>query len=127
MVQLPVEKRILITAHDAFSYFGKSHQIRIKGIQGSSTAAEAGLKDITNLVQFIIQNDVSSIFVESSVSKRNIEAIIEGCQKKGHPLKLGGMLYSDALGGPNSNGDTYIKMMLHNTNTIVNALKESND
>lgn len=125
--QLPVEKRILITAHDAFSYYGKSYNIKVKGIQGASTAAEAGLKDIINLVDFIIKNEVSAIFVESSVSKRNIEAIIEGCEKKGHHLFLGGSLYSDALGSRDIGGETYVKMMIHNTRTIVNALNHMHD
>jgi len=124
MHQLPIEKRILITAHDAFSYYGKAYNIKVKGIQGASTAAEAGLKDITNLVDFIITNKVSAIFVESSVSERNIEAIIEGCKKKGHKLLLGGSLYSDALGSPKTGGETYVKMMIHNTQTIVNALNQ---
>ncbi|MFT6716172.1 MAG: manganese/zinc/iron transport system substrate-binding protein [Saprospiraceae bacterium] len=127
MHQLPVEKRILITAHDAFSYYGKAYNIKVKGIQGASTAAEAGLKDITNLVDYIIKNHVSAIFVESSVSKRNIEAIIEGCKKKGHHLSLGGSLYSDALGSVDTGGETYVKMMIHNTRTIVNALNQTNE
>jgi manganese/zinc/iron transport system substrate-binding protein len=125
MHQLPFEKRILITAHDAFSYYGKAYSIKVKGIQGASTAAEAGLKDITNLVDYIIQNNVSAIFVESSVSERNIAAIIEGCNNKGHQLKLGGSLYSDALGSMESGGETYSKMMIHNTQTIVNALNKN--
>ena len=99
----------------------------VKGIQGASTAAEAGLKDITNLVDYIIKNDVAAIFVESSVSKRNIEAIIEGCEKKGHRLELGGSLYSDALGSKETGGETYIKMMIHNTQTIVNALNSTDE
>lgn len=124
---LPAEKRILITAHDAFSYYGKSHNMTVKGIQGASTAAEAGLQDITNLVDFIIDKKVAAIFVESSVSERNIEAIIEGCNKKGHDLHLGGSLFSDALGSKDSGGETYGKMMTHNTQTIVNALNKSDE
>lgn len=126
-VDLPQENRILITAHDAFSYYGKAHNMNVRGIQGASTAAEAGLKDITNLVDYIIKNKVSAIFVESSVSKRNIEAIIEGCDGKGHKLSLGGSLFSDALGDTTTGGETYIKMMIHNTRTIVNALKQNHD
>jgi len=124
-LELPKEKRILITAHDAFSYYGKAHEMKVKGIQGASTAAEAGLKDITDLVDYIIKNKVSAIFVESSVSKRNIEAIIEGCDRKGHELSLGGSLFSDALGDTTTGGETYIKMMIHNSRTIVNALNQN--
>jgi manganese/zinc/iron transport system substrate-binding protein len=124
---LPAEKRILITAHDAFSYYGKAHNIKVKGIQGASTATEAGLKDITNLVDYIIENKVPAVFVESSVSKRNIEAIIEGCKRKDHHLILGGSLFSDALGSHETGGETYIKMMMHNTRTLVQALKKTNE
>ena len=120
--QLPVKQRILITAHDAFNYFGKRYNFTVKGVQGASTAAEAGLKDITNLVNYIINNNVPAIFVESSVSERNINAILEGCRNKGHQVKLGGLLYSDALGDVNGNEGTYLSMMTYNIRTIANAL-----
>lgn len=120
--QIPLNQRILITAHDAFNYFGKRYNFSVKGVQGASTAAEAGLKDITNLVNYIIANNVPAIFVESSVSERNINAILEGCRSKGHQVKLGGLLYSDALGDVNGNEGTYLSMMTYNVNTITNAL-----
>ncbi len=122
--QLPVPNRVLITAHDAFSYFGKKYNFNVIGIQGASTASEAGLKDITMLVDYIIKEKVPSIFVEASVSERNVKAIIEGCKSKGHDLKLGGTLYSDALGGKDSGADTYLSMMQTNINTIISALKD---
>ena len=120
---LPKEKRILVTAHDAFSYFGKKYNFTVKGIQGASTAAEAGLKDITELVDYICEKEVKAIFVESSVSERNVKAIIEGCQKKGHALKIGGTLYSDALGSKEGPAGTYLSFMDYNIKTIVDALK----
>ena len=122
--ELPKEKRVLITAHDAFSYFGKKYNFTVKGIQGASTASEAGLKDITLLVDYIIEHKVRSIFVESSVSERNINAIIEGCKSKNYPIKLGGTLYSDALGDKKSGAGTYSGMTKHNINVICNALNQ---
>lgn len=123
--KLPVESRILVTAHDAFSYFGRKYNFIVKGVQGASTASEAGLKDITLLVDYIIKNKVPAIFVESSVSERNIKAIIEGCAGAGHPVKLGGTLYSDALGAKKGEAGTYLKMMKYNIRTITNALQNS--
>ena len=120
---LPLDKRILVTAHDAFGYFGKKYNFTVKGIQGASTAAEAGLKDITELVDFICEKKIKAIFVESSVSERNVKAIVEGCQKKGHKLLIGGTLYSDALGSKEGPAGTYINFMHQNIKTIVNALK----
>lgn len=123
--KIPENKRIMITAHDAFSYYGRRFKVKVKGLQGISTTAEYGIKDVTELVDFIIENEVPAIFVESSVPKKSIEAVIEGCRAKGHKVKLGGTLYSDALGGKDSGADTYIGMLLTNTKTFVNAFVES--
>lgn len=125
--ELSVEQRVLVTAHDAFGYFGKRYNFKVIGIQGASTASEAGLRDISNLVEYIVENKVPAIFVESSVSERNVNAIIEGCKNKNWDLKLGGTLYSDALGDENSPASNYLNMMDHNVNTIVSALKNSNE
>ena len=121
--ELPKEKRILITAHDAFNYFGKLYDFQVVGLQGLSTATEAGVKDVQNLAQFIIENNVNAIFVETSVPKRTIEALQASVKSKGHEVKIGGELFSDALGSPNTPEGTYVGMYKHNVTTIVNALK----
>jgi len=120
---LSADKRILVTAHDAFNYFGKSYDFQVVGLQGISTATEAGVKDVQNLAKFIIENKVKAIFIESSVPKRTIEALQEAVKSKGHDVKIGGTLYSDALGSAGTVEGTYIGMFEYNVNTIVNALK----
>ncbi|PNQ74691.1 manganese transporter [Hanstruepera neustonica] len=120
---LPKEKRILVTAHDAFNYFGKSFDFEVVGLQGLSTATEAGVQDVQKLATFIIDNQVKAIFVESSVPKRTIEALQAAVKSKGHDVKIGGTLYSDALGNAGTVEGTYIGMFKYNVNTIVNALK----
>lgn len=119
---IPKEQRILITAHDAFSYFGKRHNIQVKSIQGISTVSESGLKEITELIDFIVKNKIPAIFAESSVNPKNINAVMEGCKAKGWNVKIGGILYSDALGGTDSGADTYIKMLKSNSLTIYKGL-----
>lgn len=123
IASLPQEKRILVTAHDAFNYFGKSYAFNVVGLQGLSTATEAGVQDVQRLSQFIIENEVKAIFVESSVPQRTIEALQEAVRAKGHEVKIGGSLYSDALGDAGTLEGTYIGMFEYNVNTIVNALK----
>lgn len=120
---LPKEKRILVTAHDAFNYFGKAYDFEVVGLQGISTATEAGVRDVQNLSDFIIENDVKAIFVESSVPRRTIEALQAAVLSKKHEVEIGGSLYSDALGNPGTEEGTYIGMFRYNVNTIVNALK----
>ncbi|WP_299898908.1 zinc ABC transporter substrate-binding protein [uncultured Aquimarina sp.] len=120
---LPEEKRILVTAHDAFSYFGKEYKFNVVGLQGLSTATEAGVQDVQRLANFIIENKVKAIFVESSVPKRTIEALQAAVTSKDHEVSIGGTLYSDALGTAGTKEGTYIGMFEHNVNTIVNALK----
>lgn len=121
--QLPVEKRILVTAHDAFSYFGKSYGFQVVGLQGLSTATEAGVQDVQELSQFIIEKQVKSIFVESSVPKRTIEALQASVQSTGFNVTIGGTLFSDALGDMGTKEGTYIGMFTYNVTTIVTALK----
>lgn len=120
---LSKEKRILVTAHDAFSYFGKAYDFEVVGLQGLSTATEAGVQDVQKLATFIIDKKVKAIFVESSVPKRTIEALQAAVTSKGHDVSVGGTLYSDALGNAGSMEGTYIGMFQYNVNTIVNALK----
>ncbi|WP_452225572.1 metal ABC transporter solute-binding protein, Zn/Mn family [Lacinutrix chionoecetis] len=120
---LPKEKRILVTAHDAFNYFGKNYGFNVVGLQGLSTATEAGVQDVQKLATFIIDNKVKAIFVESSVPKRTIEALQAAVKSKGHDVIIGGTLYSDALGNKGTLEGTYIGMFEYNVNTIVNALK----
>lgn len=120
---LPKEKRILVTAHDAFNYFGKSFGFQVYGLQGLSTATEAGVQDVQKLSAFIIEKNVKSIFIESSVPKRTIEALQAAVNSKGHNVTIGGSLYSDALGNAGTIEGTYIGMFEYNVNTIVNALK----
>lgn len=120
---LPAEKRILVTAHDAFNYFGKNYGFEVVGLQGLSTATEAGVKDVQKLAAFIIEKKVKAIFVESSVPKRTIEALQAAVNSKGHEVIIGGTLYSDALGNAGTIEGTYLGMFEYNVNTIVNALK----
>ncbi|MEZ4857232.1 MAG: zinc ABC transporter substrate-binding protein [Flavobacteriaceae bacterium] len=121
--RLPKEKRILVTAHDAFNYFGKEYGFTVVGLQGLSTATEAGVQDVQKLSDFIIENQVKAIFVESSVPRRTIEALQAAVLSKNHEVVIGGSLYSDALGDSNTQEGSYIGMFLYNVNTIVNALK----
>ncbi len=120
---LPKEKRILVTAHDAFNYFGKAYGFEVVGLQGLSTATEAGVKDVQKLAAFIIEKKIKAVFVESSVPKRTIEALQAAVKSKGHDVEIGGTLYSDALGNAGTVEGTYIGMFEYNVNTIVNALK----
>ncbi len=121
--ELPQEKRILVTAHDAFNYFGRQHKFNVVGLQGLSTATEAGVQDVQKLAKFIIDNKVKAIFVESSVPKRTIEALQAAVKSKNQEVVIGGTLYSDALGSAGTIEGTYIGMYNANVNTIVNALK----
>jgi manganese/zinc/iron transport system substrate-binding protein len=120
---LPKEKRILVTAHDAFNYFGKAYDFEVVGLQGFSTATEAGVQDVQKLSAFIIERNIKAIFVESSVPKRTIEALQAAVKSKGHDVEIGGTLYSDALGNAGTAEGTYIGMFEYNVNTIVGALK----
>lgn len=121
--EIPVERRILITAHDAFGYFGEAYQIRVEGLQGISTVADFGLKDIANIIDIIIDHNIKAIFVETSVSEKSINAVVTGCKEKGHLVEIGGYLYSDAMGDFGTTEGTYIGMFEKNVNTIVDALK----
>ncbi len=121
--QLPKAKRILVTAHDAFNYFGQSYDFNVVGLQGLSTVTEAGVRDVQALSDFIIKNEVKAIFVESSVPKRTIEALQRAVNSKGHEVVIGGTLYSDALGSAGTVEGTYEGMYRYNVKTIVEALQ----
>jgi manganese/zinc/iron transport system substrate-binding protein len=120
---IPEKSRILVTAHDAFGYFGQAYGIEVKAIQGISTESEASLKEINELVTLIATRNVKAVFVESSVPRKNIEALVEGCKARGHAVNIGGELFSDAMGQAGTLEGTYIGMVRHNVNTIVKALK----
>ena len=120
---LPEEKRILVTAHDAFNYFGEAYGFEVVGLQGLSTATEAGVQDVQKLAKLIIDKQVKAIFVESSVPKRTIEALQQAVKSKGFDVQIGGTLYSDALGNTGTEEGTYIGMFRYNVKTIVSALK----
>ncbi|MEM9502317.1 MAG: zinc ABC transporter substrate-binding protein [Pseudomonadota bacterium] len=119
---VPVESRVVLSAHDAFNYFGNAYGFEVVGIQGISTESEAGLQRIGALVDMLVENDIRAVFVETSVSDRNIQALIEGAAAEGHEVVIGGELFSDAMGEPGTYEGTYIGMIDHNATTISAAL-----
>lgn len=121
--RIPADRRVLITAHDAFGYFGLAYGIEVRGLQGISTVAEYGVNDVSRLVNFIVDRRVKAIFVESSVPERSINAVREGCKARGWDVAVGGTLYSDAMGPAGSGADTYIGMVRSNVNAIVEAMR----
>jgi manganese/zinc/iron transport system substrate-binding protein len=122
IASIPESGRVLITAHDAFNYFGRAYGIQVMGVQGLSTESEASIKDIENLVNEIVARDVKAVFVESSVSSKNMKALQEGAKVRGHALKIGGELFSDAMGAPETYEGTYIGMLDHNITVITRGL-----
>lgn len=120
---LPEDQRRLVTAHDAFNYFGKEFKFDVVGLQGLSTATEAGVQDVQKTAAYIIDHNVKSVFIESSVPRRTVEALQAAVNSKNRQVKIGGTLYSDALGNPGTPEGTYIGMFKYNVNTIVEALK----
>lgn len=119
---IPEERRILVTAHDAFGYFGRAFNMEVEGIQGISTESEAGLARISELVELIIERRVPAIFAETSVSDRNLRALIEGAAARGHDTRLGPEIYSDAMGEQGTYQGTYIGMIDHNVSVITQML-----
>jgi manganese/zinc/iron transport system substrate-binding protein len=120
--KLPPEQRILVTAHDAFNYFGRAYGFDVRGLQGISTAAEAGTADVQDLAEFIVERRIPAIFVETSVPTRTIDAVRAAVQSRGFDVRLGGELFSDAMGNPGTPEGTYLGMVRHNIDTIINAL-----
>ncbi|MEG0450531.1 MAG: zinc ABC transporter substrate-binding protein [Lysinibacillus sp.] len=121
--EVPEDQRILVTAHDAFNYFGESQGFDVRGLQGLSTDSEYGVKDVQEMVDFLVENNIKAIFVESSVSDKAMKAVIEGAKRKGHDIVIGGQLFSDAMGAAGTKEGTYLGMYQHNVDTIVDALK----
>ncbi|GAB4238996.1 MAG: zinc ABC transporter substrate-binding protein [Candidatus Methylacidiphilales bacterium] len=119
---IPESARVLVTAHDAFQYLGRAYGIEVRGIQGISTESEAGLRDIEDLVTFLVDRKIPAIFVETSVADKNVQALIEGAKARGHQVRIGGELFSDSMGAPGTYQGTYIGMMDHNITTITRAL-----
>ncbi|MEM9473813.1 MAG: zinc ABC transporter substrate-binding protein [Pseudomonadota bacterium] len=119
---VPAESRVLLSAHDAFNYFGATYGFEVMGIQGISTESEAGLQRIGDLVDMLVARDIRAVFVESSVSDRNVRALIEGAAAQGHEVVIGGTLYSDAMGADGTYEGTYVGMIDHNATTIAGAL-----
>ncbi|HRJ57690.1 MAG TPA: zinc ABC transporter substrate-binding protein [Anaerolineales bacterium] len=120
---IPAEKRVIITAHDAFSYFGRAYGFEVRGLQGISTESQAGTADVQALAEFIVEQQIPAIFVESSVPQRNVEAVQAAVQSQGFDVQIGGSLFSDAMGSEGTPEGTYIGMVRHNIDTIVTALK----
>ena len=124
--RVPIGQRVLVTAHDAFNYFGKGYGFEVRGLQGISTATEAGIADVQELAAFIAERRIPAIFVESSVSSKSLEAVKAAVKSKGFDVEIGGELFSDAMGNAGTPEGTYIGMVRHNIDTIVEALiKES--
>lgn len=124
---IPAESRVLVTAHDAFGYFGSAYGVEVMGIQGISTESEAGLHQINTLVDMLVERKIPAIFVESSVARKNVEALQEGAGSKGHVVKIGGELFSDAMGTPGTPEGTYLGMIEHNARVLTQALGGSVD
>jgi manganese/zinc/iron transport system substrate-binding protein len=123
IAEIPVESRVLVTAHDAFGYFGRRYGVEVVGLQGISTVAEAGLQDVERLVELIVDRRIGAIFVEASVSRRSIESVQAACRDRGHEVDIGGQLFSDSMGGAGTPEGTYIGMVRHNVDTMVEALR----
>jgi manganese/zinc/iron transport system substrate-binding protein len=119
---IPKEQRVLVTAHDAFAYFGARYGITVYGVQGISTDSEAGLRHIQDLIDLLVRSKIPAVFMESSVGERSIQALVDGAQNAGHTVSIAGPLYSDALGEPGTGAETYLGMVRANVGTIVAAL-----
>jgi manganese/zinc/iron transport system substrate-binding protein len=122
LASIPEQSRVLVTAHDAFNYLGRAYGLEVRGIQGISTESEAGLREIEGLVDLLVTRRIKAVFIETSVSERNIRALIDGAAARGHKVEVGGSLYSDAMGTPGTYQGTYIGMIDHNVTTIAQAL-----
>lgn len=118
----PPEQRVLVTAHDAFGYFGRRYGFEVLGVQGLSTESEAGLKQVEELVSILVKRRIPAVFVESTIPERSVRALIAGAKAQGHAVVIGGELYSDAMGPPGTYEGTYVGMIDHNVTTIARAL-----
>ncbi len=122
IARVPSQQRVLITAHDAFAYLGRRYGLEVRGLQGISTVSEAGTRDVQALADFIVERRIRAIFVESSVPRRPLEAVLAAARSRGWRVIIGGELFSDAAGSPGTPEGTYVGMMEHNIRTIVNGL-----
>jgi manganese/zinc/iron transport system substrate-binding protein len=122
--ELPAERRVLVTAHDAFNYFGRAYDFDVRGLQGINTAAEAGTADVQRLAAFIAERRIPAVFVETSVPRRTIEAVQAAVRSRGHEVRIGAPLFSDAMGDAGTPEGTYIGMIRHNVSTIVDELAD---
>lgn len=122
LATIPEDRRVMITAHDAFGYLGRANNIEVMGIQGLSTESEAGLQDINRLVDLIVSRNIPAVFVETSVADKNVRALVEGARSRGHEIVIGGELFSDAMGPAGTSEGTYVGMIRHNAETIARAL-----
>jgi len=122
LATIPQARRVLVTAHDAFNYFSRAYGVEVKGIQGISTDSEAGLQQIESLVTMLVDRRIPAVFTESSVSEKNIRALVEGARARGQDVRIGGELFSDAMGAAGTYEGTYIGMIDHNVTTIVRSL-----
>ncbi|HSM56663.1 MAG TPA: zinc ABC transporter substrate-binding protein [Candidatus Sulfomarinibacteraceae bacterium] len=120
--RVPADQRVLVTAHDAFNYFGRAYGFEVRGLQGISTASEASTADVQGLARFIAERQIPAVFIESSVPQRNIEAVQAAVRAEGFEVQIGGELFSDAMGNPGTPEGTYEGMVRHNVDTIVSAL-----
>lgn len=123
VAELPRERRVIVTAHDAFSYFGRAYGFEVIGLQGISTASEAGARDVQELAALIARRRIPAIFVESSVSPRTIRAVREAVRARGFDVRIGGALFSDAMGDAGTPEGTYVGMVRHNVDTLVEGLR----
>jgi manganese/zinc/iron transport system substrate-binding protein len=123
IAKIPADRRVLITAHDAFGYFGKAYGVEVHGLKGISTEEEKDLRRQEEIQQMIVERKIPAVFVESAVAPKTIEALVEPCRAMGWDLKIGGNLYADALGPAGTDDETYVGMLRHNVATIVAALK----
>jgi manganese/zinc/iron transport system substrate-binding protein len=122
LATVPEDRRVLVTAHDAFNYFGERFGFEVVGIQGLSTESEAGLQDIERIVDLLVERGVGAVFIETTINPRNVEALIRGAADQGHEVRIGGELFSDAMGPAGTYEGTYVGMIDHNVTTIARAL-----
>lgn len=123
LASVPVSKRVLVTSHDAFQYFGRAYGWEVKGLQGISTASDIGIREVSEMVNFLCTRKIPAVFPEASVSERNLEAVLRGCAGKGHSIRIGPVLYTDAPGSEGTAEGTYSGMLLHNQESLKQLLQ----
>lgn len=123
LAEIPKARRVLVTAHDAFGYFGQAYDVEVHGLQGISTADAPNVGAMEDLVDLLVNREIKAVFVETSVPRRNVESLIEAARARSHEVRVGGELYSDAMGREGTEEGTYLGMFEHNVDTIVKALK----